>query len=202
MNEKQKRAAAKKDATKAEIIRQQYWPEVADGELWDRKRCVGFATMPRPMPQIMALIDALGPKGKPASQAYFALWCRLFDGMLLKIQTPGYLARESGFGGERATSTWQGRMQTLVDLGFIKAAPGDAGPFEHILVLNPYRVLYRLNKAGQLASPALSALYAALMLRAVDIGARDLDELEEEERLAAEAAAKEVAKPAKKKKGA
>lgn len=185
MNAKQKKAVSDKLAKQLELIRQQYWPDVTDDQLWDRRKSGGFTTIPRSMPQIMALIDALAEKGKPPSQAYLALWFRVFDtAMQVRITSPGQIAAESGFGGERAISTWQGRMQKLLELGFIKVGKGTAGPYEYVLILNPYHVIYRLCQDGQLDSATLQQLWHELRLRAVDIVAKDLDEIAEAEAVA------------------
>lgn len=178
MNAKQKRAAQEKLDKQLELVRQQHWPEVQDGELWNRQKNDGYTTIPRAMPQIMAIIDALADKGKPASQTYQMLWYRVYDlHMQVHITTPGQLAVESGFGGERAVSSWQGRMQKLVELGFIKAAKGNDGPFEFVLIMNPYHVIYQLEQAGRMDTQHLKQLVYELKLRAVRIGAKDLDQI-------------------------
>ena len=74
MNEKQTATRLKKVAKQNLDWRQKFWPEIKDEDLWLRKSKVGFITVPRGLPQIMAFIDAL-TKNTPASKAYFALWC-------------------------------------------------------------------------------------------------------------------------------
>jgi hypothetical protein len=150
-----------------------FWPAVqVDVDLWHRTRCDGFCTMPRTMPQIFAIIDAL-TKGKPASSTYLALWCRAPDEMLVRIQSPLSLASESGFSGERALTTWQARMQRLAELGFIKIAAGQAGAFEFILIMNPYRVIYQMHQDGKIPD----SLYNAFFVRATEVGAQDIAEI-------------------------
>lgn len=176
MNAAQKKAASVKLQKQFKLVREQYWPEVTDNDLWNRKASDGYATLPRTMPQIIAIIDALCPKGKPASMTYMALWFRGFDLMMqLRITSPGYLANESGFGGERAITTWQGRMQQLSDIGFIKVAKGPAGPYEHVIIPNPYHVIYGLHKNGGLDIPYLKDLYREFVMRSGEIGAKDLE---------------------------
>lgn len=176
MNETQKKATSVKLEKQFRLAREQYWPGITDNDLWNRKTSHGFATLPRTMPQIMAIMDALCPKGKPASMTYMALWFRGFDVMMqLRITSPGYLANESGFGGERAITTWQGRMQQLLDLGFIKVAKGPAGPYEHVIIPNPYHVLYGLHKSGVLNTSHLKELYSELVMRSGEVGAKDLE---------------------------
>jgi hypothetical protein len=96
------------------------------------------------MPLVMNIIDAL-TKNKPAGSTYFVMWCRTFDHSLLVIDNPMTLAVEAGFSGERALSTWKDRMRSLVELGFIDAKEGSAGPFHYVLLLNPHKVVWQLK---------------------------------------------------------
>lgn len=176
MNAKQAATRARKMKEQRLGWRKKFWPEVERKDLWHRKRCDGFTTMPRTMPHLMEIIDSL-TKGKPASRAYLALWCRVSDEMVIRIQNPVYLAAESGFSGERQISTWQSRMSSLVEYGFIKVASGQAGPYEFVLIINPYLVIRGLHKKGAIPG----SLYNALDVRAGEIGADDLDIPDEED---------------------
>ena len=66
-------------------LRGAYWPKVTDEELWSRKLYSGYTSIPRTMPQVMNIIDAL-TKNKPAGRTYFVLWSRTFDESLLVIE--------------------------------------------------------------------------------------------------------------------
>lgn len=188
MNVKQKKAVLSKLEKQLEMLREQHWPSITDNDLWNRKESDGYTTIPRAMPQIMAIIDALADKGKPPAQTYLTLWFRVFDThMQVRITSPGQLALEAGFGGERAISTWQSRMQKLVELGFIMTAKGSAGLYEYILIPNPYHVIHRLHKTGALQSNTAQELWHQLRMRAVEIGAKDLDAIATEEAKAQEA---------------
>ena len=112
-------AAAKKISKaqeKAKALRDSVWPDLDEQMLWNRKAVSGFTTIPRTMPLVMNIIDAL-TKNKPAGSTYFVMWCRTFDHSLLVIDNPMTLAVEAGFSGERALSTWKDRMRSLVELG-------------------------------------------------------------------------------------
>ena len=61
-----------KKVSKRYELREQIWPNVTE-ELWDRKKEVGFCTIPRTLPLVMTLIDLLSEKGKDASRIYFDL---------------------------------------------------------------------------------------------------------------------------------
>ena len=88
---------------------------------------------------------------------------------MLVIDNPGTLAFEAGFTGERALSTWKDRMRSLVDLGFIDAKEGPAGPFHYVLLFNPHKVVWDLKGRIQ------ESTFRQLQTRAIDIGAKDME---------------------------
>jgi len=120
----------------------------------------------------MAIIDSL-TKGKPASSTYLTLWCRVFDSSYLRIQAQEAFAAESGFSGERKLTVWKARMRSLVEYGFIKAIEGDAGEFEHVVILNPYVVIKKLIEKSPSGIP--NQLTRSIAIRAQDIGAMDCE---------------------------
>ena len=168
----------KKIADKTVALRAKFWPELTEDELWQRNKYDGFTSIPRTMPIILNIIDAL-TKAQPASSTYFALWCRAFDEMYVSLQDSEELAFHSGFNGQRAVRSWQGRMKALSDLGFIKTASGPRGSLSHAAIPNPHFVIRRLFAAK---TPGLTAnLFNTLVERASNIGAIDVEmELPEE----------------------
>ncbi len=163
-------AAAKKISKaqeKAKALRDSVWPDLDEQMLWNRKSVSGFTTIPRTMPLIMNIIDAL-TKNKPAGSAYFVMWCRTFDHSLLVIDNPMTLAVEAGFSGERALSTWKDRMRSLVQLGFIDAKEGPSGPYHYVLLFNPHKVVWDLKGKIQ------ESTFRQLQTRAIEIGAKDM----------------------------
>ena len=58
-------------------------------------------------------------------------------------------------------------MKNLIEIGFIYAKPGSAGNYNYVLILNPYEVIKKLNKAKKIPE----ALYNALFVRAQEVGA-------------------------------
>ncbi len=153
---------------KAKALRDSCWPDLDEQKLWNRKSVSGFTTIPRTLPLIMNIIDALS-KNKPAGRAYFVLWCRTFDHSLLVIDNPMTLAAEAGFSGERALSTWKDRMRLLVDLGFIDAKEGPAGAYHYVLLFNPHKVVWDLRNRIQ------ENTFRQLQTRAIEIGAKDME---------------------------
>lgn len=146
------------------------WPDVPQEQLWNRSRCHGFTTIPRTLPLVMNVIDALS-KNKPASRTYFGLWCRTYDESVVIIENPMSLAFEAGFTGERAVTTWRQRMQTLQQLGFIDSKPGSSGEFHFVLLFNPHWVVWQLKLRLQ------AQAFMQLTDRALEIGATDFMEL-------------------------
>ena len=163
--------------TKRLKLRQQYWPDITDDDLWLRAETKGFTTIPRGISLIMRIMDSLSPQ-KPLANTYMALWCYSFDEMTITIQKPRQMALESGFTGQRAENTWRERMKKLEELGFIQSAEGFSGKFHHVLLLNPYYVVKCLNEDKKHDVPA--ALYNTLIDRMEEIGETtvmvDLDE--------------------------
>lgn len=170
MNVKQKAAKTSKVKKQKLVLREQLFGDIDEGLLWDRTKQTGFTTIPRTFPILAQIMDELADKGKPVSGAYFALWCRVFDESLVEIKNPGQLAAESGFSGQRAISTWNGRMAKLVELGFIEAQEGALGDYEFILIYNPYLIIKQLyddKKVNKIR-------YLSLFARSQEIGATDL----------------------------
>ena len=158
-------------------MRKHLWPDLRESDLWlreDRTR-KGYTTMPRTIPLFMNLISDIskhvtGGKAVPAGRTYLVLWCRVFDEGFLKIDNEAAAALEAGYSGERNVTTWREHIRVLKDLGFIDYKEGPVGPFQYVLMLNPYRVVKALNAKGWVQQ----ASYTALFQRATDIGATDL----------------------------
>jgi hypothetical protein len=155
-------------------LRQKLWPEVDfERELWHRKRNDGFITVPRTMPLIMSIIDDL-TKGGPAGMTYAELWCRSFDEMYVSLSKSKEMAFCSGFIGQRAERTWAEKIRKLAELGFIKVKGGQAGQLSHALIMNPYLVIKKLHQEKHVGLS--QEKYDALVERAVEISATDLDD--------------------------
>lgn len=172
MNVKRTRSKGRKISKQTLELRKQLWPEVTSEDLWDRRERTGFITIPRTMPMLLQIMDDVSPKGKPVSSTYLALWCRLYDESMVTINNEMEVALESGFSGQRATSTWASRIAILSELGFISVKPGSKGPRNYVLVYNPYNVVKSLNAAGKVQEQK----YIALFTRAQEVGANDLRE--------------------------
>ncbi len=155
-------------ANKRLILREKLWPGLKEHDVWDRKKKVGFTTIPRTLPIFMAIMDSMS-KGKPVSSVYFELWCRAFDEHFVTLNNKEDMAFHSGFMGQRGVQVWTSRLDILNKLGFIKFAPGSHGPRSYALIWNPYEVIKMHRKKK---TPGLSeSLYNALVGRASDIGA-------------------------------
>lgn len=172
MNLKQQDAKHSKMQAKTLRLREELWPEITEDDLWHRKRQTGWITIPRTMPIIINIIDAL-TKNASAGNTYFCLWCRSFDEQVIEISNPSDLAAESGFSGERATYTWRQRMKSLKTLGFIDSRAG-SHDYQFVLILNPHKVVKKMK--GEIPE----ALYSQLFNRALDVGAKDMTEDEDE----------------------
>lgn len=173
MTKKKDMSYAQQRTEKEIKLRNQFWPEVKEDELWlrtDKENTKGFTTIPRGMPQISQAMDYCS-KNKPLSAVYFALWCRVYDSGVVTIENQRDLAYESGFSGQRAESTWVSRMKRLVELGFVEIHKKPSGDIDFVLIKNPYKVIKRLYADKEISQ----AIYDALYIRAEQVGATDLD---------------------------
>lgn len=153
-------------------LREKFWPGVTEKHLWDRQNRDGFGTIPRAMPLMISIMNDLADKGQPVGPTYLELWCRLNDEGYLNLNRPHEMAFASGFGGQRALYTWRDRLTKLRELGFIAFKEGPTGEFSYALFWNPYHVIRRHYEAGRVSD----AKWQALVFRAHEIGANDLDE--------------------------
>lgn len=155
--------------------RAKIWPDVTNLMLWDRNERDGFSTVPRAMPLIMNIMDGLSDKGFPVGQTYLELWCRLYDELFLTLNRPEEMAFYAGFTGQRAVRTWKDRVKRLADLGFIDLKSGPLGDMSYAIFFNPYHVIKRAYLKGEVQEDK----YRALVIRANEIGAFDLDDIDD-----------------------
>lgn len=173
LNVKQTAKRINKAKEGAIAMRQHLWPDITDEHLWilDDRRKKGFSSIPRVMPILMNMIgDAskhVSTKSVPAGRSYLVLWCRNFGEGFVKIENEMVTASEAGYIGERSLSTWREHVRVLKELGFIDYKPGQAGPMQFILLLNPYQVAKALREKKWIQE----GTYTALFQRAMEIGA-------------------------------
>lgn len=132
---------------------------------WNRKKEKGFTTMPRCIPIIALIMDYLS-NGKPLSQTYLSLWFRATDSGYVQVKDEKELAFESGFNGERSTSTWKQRMRRLKEIGFILTEEG-LTEFEFIIIKDPFIVIKELIRDGKIEN---NKYIIALLKRAIEVG--------------------------------
>jgi hypothetical protein len=147
--------------------------------LWDRTERDGFSTVPRAMPLIMNIMDDLAGKGFPVGQTYIELWCRLYDELFLTLNRPEEMAFYAGFTGQRAVRTWKDRVKRLAELGFIDLKSGPLGDMSYAIFFNPYHIIKRAYVQKKVAEDK----YRALVIRANEIGAFDLDDIDDDGKL-------------------
>jgi hypothetical protein len=146
-------------------LRGQLWPQVTESQIWNRKKEAGFVTIPRTLPLIMQIQDAL-TKNTPISSTYLDLWCRVYDEGFVKLDKPHEMALASGFTTPRGPGIWATRLDLLQQHGFIVLAPGAQGSRSFALIYNPYLVIH--SKREEI-NPRL---FNALMAQAMAIGAQ------------------------------
>ena len=168
------RQPRKKIAQRQLELRNRLWPGVGDEYLWRRQKHDGFTTVPRTMPLIMTIMDDLS-EGHPVSSTYFELWCRAFDECFVTLSKPREMAFHAGFTGQRGERTWRDRMRILAELNFIDIKEGPSGPMSYALIFNPYLVIRRHQQEKPGGVGIRADKFNALMERAAEISAGDLD---------------------------
>jgi hypothetical protein len=167
MSVRAKKTGLNKMAEKRKELMDLHWgADLDDLPLWDRRVDNGFSTVPRTLPYICRVLDRYAEKGKPLSQTYIALWCRMSDEGLIEIREKEALAYESGFSGPRALTTWASRMRVLFQLGFIDCRSGTSGEFHYTLMLHPLKVIKNKYDGNVLDDD-----YRRLVARMSDVGA-------------------------------
>lgn len=160
-------------------VRSKLWPDITDEMLWGGDEVQGFAMVPRVMPLMMSIMDDLSGKGFPVGHTYFEMWSRLREEKFLTLNRPEEMAFHAGFSGQRSLRTWKDRVKRLAELNFIDVKSGPLGDLSYAIFLNPYHTLKRHYLSGKINA----AKWQALVIRALEIGAYDLDELDDSGRL-------------------
>lgn len=169
-------ARKNRDILKRQLAaRAKLWPNVADAMLWNMDN-EGWAAVPRVMPLMMSIMDDLSDKGFPVSRAYLEMWTRLREEQFLTLNRPEEMAFHAGFDGQRALRTWKDWVQRLANLGFIGLVPGPLGDLSYAVFFNPYHVIKRAYLAGKVQERK----WQALVVRANEVSAFDLDDLDDD----------------------
>jgi hypothetical protein len=156
--------------------RRKLWPELTDDILWSMDK-EGWVALPRLMPLILSVMDDLSGKGFPVSRTYLELWSRMrIEESFLALNRPEEMAFHAGFEGQRALRTWKDRMRRLANLGFIGVKPGPLGDLSYAVIYNPYHVIKRAYLAGQVHENK----WQALVIRANEVSAFDLDDIDDQ----------------------
>lgn len=150
-------------------LREEYWPG-SESEIWSRKSADGFATIPRVLPLVAALVRLLakGSDGDPTS-VYMELWSRATDEGIVQIKDEHECAYASGYTGNRAHRTWKERMGTLVDFGVIKAQASGNREYSAVLLVNPLLAAAHLKADKKRKVPP--EWWSAFKARADEVGA-------------------------------
>ena len=177
---KQATVRARRIKERAERRRAELWPDLDEGQIWNRGRSDGFSTVPRTLTLIGIIADLMSEKNKRVSTTYIGLWCRVWDTGVVVIDNEYEAATEVGFSGERRIYTWRDRIKQLTEIGFIDVKAGPKGPYQFVLIFNPYQMLYDIHESDE--SRIQAQYWLALVERAEEIGARDIEAYKEAKR--------------------
>ena len=168
-----------KEILKRQIeIRNRLWPEVREHMLWDIGHD-GWVSLPRLMPLMMSIMDDLSGKGFPVSRTYLEMWARLREEQFLTLNRPEEMAFHAGFEGQRALRTWKDRVNRLAKLGFIGLKAGPIGDLSYAIFYNPYHVVKKAYLKGEVQERK----WQALITRAMEVRAFDIDDIDEKGKL-------------------
>lgn len=164
-----------RDVLKRQLdARAKLWPELTTNMLWTMDN-EGWVAVPRLMPLLMSIMDDLSGKGFPVGQTYFEMWCRLrIEESFLTLNRPEEMAFHAGFEGQRALRTWKDRVHRLAQLGFIGVKPGPLGDLSYVVFYNPYHIVRRAYLKGSIQEKK----WQALVIRANEVSAFDLDDID------------------------
>lgn len=180
-NKRQQATSGAKARQAAVDLRTNFWPGVKAEELWlidaETKKRSGFAQVPRTLSMVMNIINDIAKrlhgKAVPAGKTYLVLWLHHFSEGLVKVHSETEAAYEAGYEGQRAVTTFRAHMALLKEIGFIDFARGPKGPYQYVLMYNPYKVLRRLRESQDEKRLVSATQYAAIIERVNAIGARD-----------------------------
>lgn len=161
--------------------RAKLWPELNNNMLWTLKSD-GWVAVPRLMPLMMSIMDDLSGKGQPVGNTYLEMWCRLREENFLTLNRPEEMAFHAGFEGQRALRTWKDRVVRLANLGFIGTKTGPLGDLSYAIFYNPYHVVKRHYLDGKVQEKK----WQALVIRANEVSAFDLDDIDDQGQLVEE----------------
>jgi hypothetical protein len=115
---------------------------------------------------MLSLIKDLTKK-LDASRVYLELWCRVFDEGLIEVRDEEAHAFASGYESPgRNVRTWQERIKTLEEFGFIKTNPSGSKKYGHILLIHPHRVVEELKAQDRVPEK----WWGAYVQRATEVG--------------------------------
>jgi len=154
--------------------REKLWPDLNGAMLWHRDKH-GWVALPRLMPLMMSIMDDLSGKGFPVGRTYLEMWTRLHDEQFLTLNRPEEMAFHAGFDGQRALRTWKDRVHRLAKLEFIGIKSGPIGELSYAIFFNPYHVVKKYYLEGRIQEKK----WQALIIRANEIGAFDIDDIDD-----------------------
>lgn len=159
--------------------RRRLWPSLNSDALWGMNND-GWVALPRLMPLMMSVMDDLAGKGFPVGRTYLELWSRMrTEESFVTLNRPEEMAFHAGFEGQRALRTWKDRMHRLARLGFIGLKPGPLGDLSYVVIYNPYHIIKRAYLDGKVQENK----WQALVIRANEIGAFDIDDIDDNGKL-------------------
>ena len=142
-----------------EQIRENFFPT---DDLWMvGLKEIGWFSSPRTLPLILSLIDSKPISGtRSASRVYVELLSRHRTDGIIEMANEAEHAYASGYEGSRAVRSWQERMQTLEENGFIRAQKIGNERYKYVGLVHPTTAIQKLREADKVPEPWWAAYVA------------------------------------------
>jgi hypothetical protein len=135
-------------AARREELRKQYWP---NEDLWTGEKEVGWFSSPRTLPLVLSLLSSkrISQKKNPSS-VYLDLLSRQRGEGVVEMSHEAEHAFAAGYEGRRAVRTWQERMKTLEENGFILTVEVGNQKFKFVAIVHPTTAVQQLRDSKKI----------------------------------------------------
>jgi hypothetical protein len=135
--------------------RDTFYPGAAD-YIYPQLREEGWGRIPRNLPLILAIIDAVKAqnpkqKGLDVTRTYLDLFANNLGEGVVEVKNEQDFAFRAGFtSNDRGMRSWKERLAVLEELGFIKMHHAASKRIDFILMVHPRKVVKHLHRVQRL----------------------------------------------------
>jgi len=111
----------------------------------------GWFRAPRTLPLILVLLSSKRISGKlDPTRVYLELLACHRDSAIIDMVSEGEHSYSAGYSGSRGIRTWQERMKTLEQIGFIRSKSAGNTKYKYVLLVHPSIAVKRLYDAKKI----------------------------------------------------